>query len=76
MNFDQTLLRWAGGWIFDGAGGENERLFSGAFKDGVTGSPKGGVESQDSHGKSVPNGVRLSREAVELGLTLKKWRLI
>ena len=51
VNFDQTLLRWAGGWIFDGAGGENERLFGGAFKDGVTGSPKGGVESQDSHGK-------------------------
>ena len=51
MNFDQAILGCAGGWIFDGAGSENERLFSGAFKDGVTGSPKGGVESQDSHGK-------------------------
>jgi hypothetical protein len=45
VNFDQTFLGWTGGWIFDGARGENERLFGRAFKDGVTGSPKGGVES-------------------------------
>ena len=51
VNLDQTLLGWTGGWIFDGTRGENERLFGRAFKDGVTGSPKGGVESQDSHGK-------------------------
>ena len=76
MNFDQAILGCAGSGIFNGAGSEDSGFFGRAIENGVTGATEGGVDSQNAHGKSVPNGVRLSREAVELGLTLKKWRLI
>ena len=62
MNFDQAILRGTGGGIFNGAGGEDSRFFGSALKNGVTSGAEGGVESQNTHWKSVPHGVRLSRE--------------
>jgi len=75
VNFDQAILRVAGSWIFNRAGGKDSGLFGRAFKDGVTSGTEGGVESKDAHGKSVPSGVKLSREADGHGLTLRKRRL-
>ena len=63
MNFDQAILGGSGGGIFNGAGGEDSRFVGGAFKNGVTGGAEGVVESQNTHWKSVPHEVRLSREA-------------
>ncbi len=63
MNFDQAILGGSGGGIFNGTGGEDSGFFGRAFENGVTGGAEGGVESQNAHWKSVPHGVRLSREA-------------
>ena len=76
VNFDQAILRGAGSGIFNGAGSEDSGFFGRAIENGVTGATEGGVDSQDAHGKSVPSGVKLSREADGHGLTLKKWGLI
>ena len=76
MNFDQAILGGARSGIFNGAGGEDSGFFGRAFENGVTGATERGVDSQNAHGKSVPSGVKLSREADGLGLTLKKWGLI
>ena len=76
MNFDQAVLGGARSGIFNGARGEDSGFFGCAFEDGVTGGTEGGVESKDAHWKSVPSGVKLSREAIGHGLTLKKWGLI
>ena len=75
MNFDQAILRGAGSGIFNRAGGEDSGFFGRAFENGVTGATEGGVDSQNAHGKSVPSGVKLSREADGHGLTLRKRRL-
>ena len=72
VNLDQAFVGGAGGGVFDGAGGHDDRFFGGAFEDGVSCGPQGWVESQDSHKKSVPTGARMSREADGLGLTHKK----
>ena len=75
MNFDQAILGGTRSGIFNGAGGEDSGFFGRAFEDGVTGGTERGVESKDAHGKSVPSGVKLSREADGHGLTRKKRRL-
>jgi hypothetical protein len=64
VNFDQAVLRGTGSRVFDCAGGQNNGFFCSPFKDGVAGSPEGGVESEDPHGKRVPSGVKLSRKPV------------
>ena len=75
MNFDQAILRGAGSGIFNRSGSEDSGFFGRAFEDGVTSGTQGGVESKDAHGKSVPSGVKLSREAEGHGLTHRKRRL-
>ena len=75
VNFDQAILGGARSGIFNGAGSEDSGFFGRAFEDGVTGATEGRVDSQNAHGKSVPSGVKLSREAEGHGLTRKKRRL-
>ena len=72
VDFDQAILRGAGSGIFNRARSKNGRFFGRALEDGVPGGAEGGVESEDRHERSVPSGVKLSREANGHGLTRKK----
>ena len=72
VNFEQAILGWARGGIFNRAGGKDSGFFGRALENGVTSGTKGGVESENAHGESVPNRVGLSREGSGVGLTRKK----
>ena len=62
MDFDEAIVRRAGGGAFDGAGGQDNGFFGGSLKDGVPGGTERGVESEDPHPGIVPSGADLSRE--------------
>ncbi len=72
VNFEQAILGGARGGIFNRAGGKDSGFFGRALENGVPGGTKGGVESENAHGESVPNRVGLSREGSGVGLTRKK----
>ena len=62
VNLNQAFVGGAGSRVFDGTGGQDDRFFGGALKDGVAGGTEGGVESEDPHRGIVPSGGDLSRE--------------
>ena len=62
VNFDQAGVGVAGGGVFDGSGGQDDRFLGGPLQHGETGGPERGVDGQDPHGGIVPTGEKMSRE--------------